>query len=166
MSRPPLALADLVARHRPELLRYLVRLLGDEHDAQDAFQDACLRAHRAFARLVPGSNSRAWLYRIATNCAFTHARGRARRRARTVALDVDGMAAPPGPSPEQTQDGAVVRRAVQALPPRQRAALMLRQFQGLDYADIARSLGGNEAAARANVYQALKKLRATLGGDR
>ena len=43
---------------------------------------------------------------------------------------------------------------------------MLRQFDGLGYAEIAASLGGSEAAARANVYQAVKKLRASLGGDR
>ena len=59
-----------------------------------------------------------------------------------------------------------MKRAVEALPPRQRAALMLRQFQGLGYAEIAASLGGNEVAARANVYQALKKLRAALGEAR
>ena len=166
MSRPPLPLADLVERHRPELLRYLTRLLGDPHDAQDACQDALLRAHRAFARLMPGSNSRAWLYRIATNSAFTHARGRARRRARTAAVEVDGVPATARPSLECADEVVAVRRAVQALPPRQRAALMLRQFQDMAYADIAQSLGGNEAAARANVYQALKTLRAALGGDR
>ena len=59
-----------------------------------------------------------------------------------------------------------MKRAVEALPPRQRAALMLRQFQDLGYAEIAAALGGNEDAARANVYQALKKLRAALGGVR
>ena len=166
MSRPPLPFADLVERHRAELLRYLVRFLGDEHDAQDACQDTLLKAHRAFVRLTPDSNVRAWLYRIATNSARSHARQRARRRARTVHTELDALPAAAGPSPERSEDLRTVERAVQALPPRQRAALMLRRFQGLDYADIARSLGGNEAAARANVYQAVKKLRAALGDGR
>jgi len=164
MRRVPEPLADLVERHRPEILRYLVRLLGDEHDAQDACQDVFLNAHRAFGRLVPGSNSRAWLYRIATNCARSHARRRTRRTVRTVDVDLDGLPAAAGPSVERGEELGAIKRAVQSLPTRQRAALMMRQFEGLDYAAIAQSLGGNEAAARANVYQALKKLRAALGG--
>jgi DNA-directed RNA polymerase specialized sigma24 family protein len=55
---------------------------------------------------------------------------------------------------------------VDALPPRQRAALMLRRFHGLAYAEIAASVGGTETAARANVYQAVRKLRAVLEDDR
>jgi RNA polymerase sigma factor (sigma-70 family) len=56
-----------------------------------------------------------------------------------------------------------VAATVEALPPRQRAALLMRKYQDLDYADIAEALGGTQAAARANVYQALKKLRHQLG---
>jgi RNA polymerase sigma factor (sigma-70 family) len=162
----PRPLADLVERHRPELLRYLVRVLGNEHDAQDACQDALLRAHRAFARLAPDSNVRAWLYRIATNSARNHARGRGRHQGRTVDVDVDGLPAAAERSVERDEQLRAVTRAVQALPPRQRAALMMRQFQGLAYSEIALSLGGTEAGARANVYQALKKLRAALGDTR
>src|SRR5262249_41995487 len=98
MRRPPHALADLVERHRPEILRYLVRLLGNEPDAQDACQDVFLKAHRAFGRLVPGSNCRAWLYRIATNSARSHALRRTRRTSRTVDVDLDGLPAAAGPS--------------------------------------------------------------------
>jgi RNA polymerase sigma-70 factor (ECF subfamily) len=163
MRQAPVPLADLVERHRPAILGYLTRMLGDEHDAQDACQEAFLRAHRAFGRLAPGSNARAWLYRIATNCALNAARHLAGRRARTVDLDLDTLPAAPARDRERLR---AVARAVETLPPRQRAALMLRQFQGLDYAEIAASLGGSEAAARANVYQAVRKLRASLGGDR
>ena len=163
MAPGPASSAELAERYRGELLRYLVRLLGDAHEAEDACQEAFLRAHRAFARLAPDSNSRAWLYRIATNTALDAARRRARQAARTADADLDGLPAA-GVSPEQREQLRAVARAVQALPARQRGALMLRQFQGLGYAEIAASLGGNEAAARANVYQAIKKLRAALGG--
>src|SRR5437879_1394505 len=121
MRQAPVPLADLVERHRPAILSYLMRMLGNEHDAQDACQEAFLRAHRAFARLAPGSNSRAWLYRIATNCALNAARHRARRRARTVDVDVDTLPAAAAPAAERERLRAVAR-AVEALPPRQRAA--------------------------------------------
>jgi len=164
MNRPPASSAELVERHRPELLRYLVRLLGDEDDAQDACQEACLRAHRAFTRLGPDANARAWLYRIATNSALDAARERTRKRARTADIDPDALPAATVAVVEDRAELRVVARAVGRLPPRQRAALMLRRFHDLEYGEIAAALGGNEAAARANVYQAIKKLRAALGG--
>jgi len=164
MVRSALSLADLAERHRPELLAYLVRFLGDEHDAQDVCQETFLRAHRAFARLRPDSNSRAWLYRIATRSALNTLRRRSRIVARRVDIDLDGLPARVTASGEQRIQLAAVTTAVGGLPPRQRAALMLRQFHGLAYAEIAGTLGGNEAGARANVYQAIKKLRAALGG--
>jgi RNA polymerase sigma factor (sigma-70 family) len=165
MNLPAASSAELVERHRPEILRYLVRLLGNPDDAQDTCQDVFLRAHRAFGRLRADSNPRAWLYRIATNSALNAARGRARSATRTADVDCDAVAADTT-SPEDREEVRAVVRAVHALPPRQRAALVLRRFHGLDYAEIAATVGGTEASTRANVYQAVKKLRATVGGAR
>ena len=63
---------------------------------------------------------------------------------------------------EQREQLRAVARAVEDLPPKQRAALMMRRFQGLGYAEIAAALGGSEASARANVYQAIRQLRRML----
>src|SRR2546426_9222571 len=163
MSPLPVTLADLTQRHRGEIVGYLARRLGARQEAEDACQEAFLRAHRAFDRLGPDANSRAWLYRIATNAGLNAARRRSHRAVRAVDVDPDALPAAAGPSLERHEELRVVRRAVDALPPRQRAALMLRQFHDLGYAQIAATLGGNEVAARANVYQALKKLRVALG---
>jgi RNA polymerase sigma-70 factor (ECF subfamily) len=163
MSGQSPTLADLAARHRQEILAYLVRLLGNSHDAQDACQDAFLRAHRAFPRLRHGTNLRAWLYRIATNTALNVARGRARRSAGALDVDPDTLPAAADLAADRRATLRAIARAAAALPPRQRAALMLRQFQGLAYAEIAASLGGSEEAARANVYQAIRTLRRALG---
>jgi RNA polymerase sigma-70 factor (ECF subfamily) len=165
MSETPPALAEIVARHRPELTGYLARLLGNRADAEDACQETLLRAHRAFARLAPASNSRAWLYRIATNCALTALRRRKRTAARGADVDVDLLPAPSA-RPEQRAELRALARAIERLPPRQRVALVLRQFQGLAYAEIAASVGGSEAGARANVYQAIRTLRRALGEGR
>lgn len=164
MTRAPTSFADLAERYQSEILRYLIRLLGNQHDAQDVCQDTLLRAHRAFPRLSPNANGRAWLYRIATNSARNAARQRTRQRARVLHVDLDGLPAS-GTVPEaQRERFRAVTRAVQELPPRQRAALMLRQFHDMTYDDIAACVGGSAAAARANVYQAIKKLRVVLGG--
>jgi RNA polymerase sigma-70 factor (ECF subfamily) len=166
MHASPPQFADVAERHRREILAYLVRLLGDVEDARDACQDAMLRAHVAFPRLRPDSNPRAWLFRIATNAARSTGRRRRRRARRTADVELDGLPAAAVASPEQREDLRIVARAVDALPPRQRAALMLRRFHGLAYAEIAASVGGTETAARANVYQAVRKLRAALEDER
>jgi RNA polymerase sigma-70 factor (ECF subfamily) len=162
MAAPPTSSTELAERHRGEILRYLLRLLGNADDAQDACQQTFLHAHRAFGRLRADSNVRAWLFRIATNTARSAARGHARRTRPLVHVELDGLPGERSASLEQREQLRAVARAVQALPARQRAALMLRRFEGFDYCEIASCLGGNEAAARANVYQALKKLRAVL----
>ena len=80
----------LLERHRGEIAAYLRRLLGDASAAEDAAQDTWLRAHRAFDRLPAEANTRAWLYRIATNRALTMLKQRrtALRRASPVDLDM------------------------------------------------------------------------------
>jgi RNA polymerase sigma-70 factor (ECF subfamily) len=165
MRGPAASFSLLAERRRPEILAYLVRMLGNRDDAEDACQETFLRAHAAFGRLGDDANTRAWLYRIATNTALNLARGRARRTSRLVATDPDTLVGALGTGAEERADLRAVGRAVAALPPRQRAALMLRCYQGLDYAEIAASVGGTAEAARANVYQAVRKLRAALGRD-
>jgi RNA polymerase sigma factor (sigma-70 family) len=161
MRRLPSSL-ELAEKHRAEILAYLVRLLGDVEEARDTCQEVFLNAHRRVGRLRPGSNPRAWLFRIATNAARSAVRRRTRHTRRAADVELDGIPAAATASPEHREDLRRVARIVEALPPRQRAALMLRRFHGLDYAEIADSLGGNEAGARANVYQAMRKLRAAL----
>jgi RNA polymerase sigma-70 factor (ECF subfamily) len=159
MTKP--AFETLVDRHSAELYAYLFRLTRDEADAQDCLQEAYLRAHRAYGRLEAQANTRAWLYRIATNTAFTHLRQRRREAAWRVVEDERLPARDPSPDARAAQREMTVAlaAAVERLPAQQRAALVLRQYQGLSYAETAAALACSEEAARANVYQALKKLR-------
>jgi RNA polymerase sigma-70 factor (ECF subfamily) len=165
-SRQPFDL--LVERHSPELLRYLWRLLGGLEEAEDCLQDVYLRAYRAYSRLPANANSRAWLFRIATNTARTAA-ARAGRRAERVQTLLDELVSE-GYSPEQVVERSEwlrsVEQAVERLPNHQRAALILRKFQGLGYAEIGEVLGCSHAAARANTYQAVRRLRAALAEGR
>ena len=162
MAHSPESFDQVAERYRPELLAYLTRMLGDAHDAEDACQDALLRAHRAFGRLLAGSNTRAWLYKIATNTALNALKRRKRQEANQVDVDLERIPDDANASLEQREQLRAVARAVEDLPPKQRAALMMRRFQGLGYAEIAAALGGSEASARANVYQAIRQLRRML----
>ncbi len=157
----------LVDAYSAELFAYLVRILREAGDAQDCLQEAYLRAYRAYPRLDARANVRAWLYRIATNLAFTQLRRRRREADWQVRADEHQAAA------DASTAGRAIRRlvlarlaaAVERLPAQQRAALVLRRYQGLSYGEVAAALGGTEAAARANVYQALQKLREEFGDE-
>ena len=157
----PPAFDTLVTLHSAALHAYLWRLLRDPADAEDALQETFLRAFKAYGRAANHPNHRAWLYRIATNVARTQQKRAARAAARTSALDPELAAAGPGVAEQvaTAQARQAVAAAVAALPEQQRAALILRKYQELEYAEIAAVLACTEAAARANVYQALKKLR-------
>ncbi len=162
MIQTPVSFDQLAEHHRPELLAYLTRLLGDPHDAEDACQDTLLRAYRAFNRLKPGSNSRAWLYKIATNTALNALKRRTRAASRTSEANINMLPIDSTDTFERRERLRAIAQAVEALPSKQRAALMLRRFQEMGYAEIAATLDCSEAAARANVYQAVKRLREAL----
>jgi len=163
MAKPHASFTELVERHRVELLAYARRLLGHEQDAQDVCQDALLRACRAFGRLSHDANGRAWLYKIVTNTALNAMRRRKSRTAPIADVGIDNLPSSAVLRSDRSGQLAVIGEAVYRLPAKQRAALMQRHFHGLEYAEIALSLGCSEESARANVYQAIKKLRATLG---
>jgi RNA polymerase sigma factor (sigma-70 family) len=156
----PQTLSDfdtLVRTHSREIHNYLWRMLQDQQDAEDALQDCFLRALRAFPRLAPDSNQRAWLFKIATNVALTRLKQRSWLAARTSDLD------PALQADHQSDHGQTtriaVRQAVESLPTKQRAALVLRYYQGLEYTQIGQILDCSAESARANLHQALQKLR-------
>lgn len=151
----------LVEAHSAEIFAYLWRMMGEKADAEDCLQETFLRAFRGYSRLGSDSNYRAWLYKIATNVARTHFSRRKHAAMRRVEIDPSRLQG--GISALDELDRremlSTVLEAVEGLPNKQRAAFMMRKYQGLSYRTIATVLGGTEAAARANVYQALKKLR-------
>lgn len=158
-------IALLLAKHGAELARHIRRIVRDDHATEDLLQDTLLRTHGALGLLRPGSNVRAWLYRIATNAALNHVRGRTRELAalRRYAREADGAISAAADRPATNADAhAALWTRVAALPERQRVALTLRIADELDYAEIARRMGGTEAAARANVHQATNRLKREL----
>jgi RNA polymerase sigma-70 factor (ECF subfamily) len=177
MTTPPLRFETLIERYHDEIYRYLWRLMNSagrtdsDLEAQDLSQEVFLRAYRSFGRLRRDSNHRAWLYKIATNCAYTALKQGQRQDDHSVPLhdQVHEMLAGTEPSPEHRVDVdetlEMVRRAIAVLPSKQRVAVVLRHVQGLDYAVIAQALDCSEDSARANVYQALCRLRRTLAGQ-
>jgi len=172
MTEPAVRFETLIERHHDEIHAYLWRLLrnagGADAEAEDLTQDVFLRAYRAYGRLRAGSNHRAWLYKIATNCAYT-----ALKQRRSVSLDDETRLAEAEEAQVPSLDQQVVAnealeqvgRAIANLPPKQRMAVVLRYVQELDYGSIAQALDCSQDSARANVYQALRRLRQKLAEE-
>lgn len=146
------------------LARYLLR---DEHDAQDAVQDAALRAFRHFDG-YRGGDPRAWLLAIVRNCCRRSQRRRAGRRW----VSFSDLDAPPIHAAQETDAAAVeasnraaVERLVAALPVEFREVLVLRELQGLSYAQISAVVGVPVGTVMSRLSRARKRIAATFGGQ-
>jgi RNA polymerase sigma-70 factor (ECF subfamily) len=178
--------AAVVDPHRRELLAHCYRMLGSYHDAEDAVQETLLRAWRGYDRFEGRSSVRTWLYRIATRVCLTAADNRERRVLPAGLADpaTDGAVPPSARRPEvpwlepipdaafgpDPADVVATREttrlafvaALQDLPARQRAALLLRDVVGLSAAEVAEQLELSVAA----VTSALQRARAQVGWSR
>ena len=145
--------------HRLVVYRFLLRAVGPD-DADDCFQETFLSALRAYPKLRDGSNLRGWVLAIASRKAIDAGRARARRAIPVAEID-DRARATDGSEVSRMALGSVdpLWENVAGLPPRQRVALVHRVVLDRSYAETAEAMGSTEETARANVYQALKKLR-------
>jgi RNA polymerase sigma-70 factor (ECF subfamily) len=158
---------SIVATHHGEIFRYLRRLAWRASEADDLSQETFLRAYRAWGRLTPDANVRAWLFTIASNVYKNHVRSERRRqtahatvRATRHELDLDG----PEEEAMAGEMRSLTQAAIRRLPLKQRLAFTLRKLHELDYEAIGQSLECSPETARAHVFQALRKIRTTLNG--
>ena len=153
---------SVVEIYSEEIFAYLWRWLNGHEDAEDCLQEVFLRAFKAFNRLNEGSNIRAWLYKIATNTAITFRNKRSRREEKELLIEADLRSLEPSPMDQVLSKEQLVSilEAVESLPQKQRAALIMRKYQGFSYDEIAGVLECSQESARANVYQGIRKVRA------
>ena len=152
MTKPPFQ--RFLDAHREDVWRYLVAAVGREA-ADDCFQETFIAAMRAYPR-TRIENPRAWILTIAHRKALDHHRARARR-------PVPIGAVPDAPDPAEAEPlGDGVWERVGDLPPKQRAALLLRFAGDLSHREVAAALGCSEEAARRSAHEGLKRLREEL----
>jgi RNA polymerase sigma factor (sigma-70 family) len=151
------AFETIVSRYRAALLRYAERFLSRER-AEDAVQQSFVSAYEAMLRDDAALNLRPWLYRIAHNTSLNALRDRGLRHAQ---LDegIDGVERP-DQALERRQGLRELLTAVQALPDRQRDAIVLRELEGRSYEEIASQLGVSDGSVRQLLNRARNTLRA------
>ena len=160
------ALRILVERWERPVFAFLVRMLGSPEEAEDLCQDTFIRLIKAADRYQPEGKFPSWLFRIAGN----QARSRLRRRKilRWLPLSEDhDVTASGAPDPHENLVAGESRKFVQAavarLPERQRQALILRQFQDMDYREIAAAMDTTVASVQMLLHRAMTALRTDLG---
>ncbi len=155
----------LVERYWDRLYRWLYHLTHDRHSAEDLTQETFLKALGAVQSFRPGSNFRAWIFRIGHNNFVNQKRSDKRTKQQLP----DDAAAPETTGTEITAESReileVVGQAVADLPADFRSALMLRVDEELSFRDVAKILGTTEETARWRVFKARQKLMKVLSPE-
>ena len=156
----------LFARHHGEIYAYLIRMVRDPELAADLTQDAFVKAYKAHDSLEKAENARAWLYQIAHRVALDHI-----RRGKIVRfLPWTGESRGAVPSAEhlvmEARLSGDLQRALERIPERQRAALLLAELHDLTGLELAAALGVSHVAARALLTRARESLRQALAAER
>ncbi|HKW96285.1 MAG TPA: sigma-70 family RNA polymerase sigma factor [Bryobacteraceae bacterium] len=161
----------LVERHSHSVFRLAFRMTSNEQDAEDLVQETFLRAYKQIARFDGRASFGTWLYRIAANCSLDLIRSRRRRQEQQSPVDAEGFemtaaAAAADPTPDRLAFSGEVqqmlRPALERLSPMERAAFVLRHYEGMCIEDIGAALGVHAGAAKHSVFRAVQKLRRAL----
>jgi RNA polymerase sigma-70 factor (ECF subfamily) len=162
----------LLQRYRTPLVNFLYRMVRDRGTAEDLAQEVFLRVYRARKKYEPSAKFTTWLFRIATNVALNALRD-GRYRQLEVSTDEAREDDQPAVSVPDGRPSAVermmeqdraefIRRAIQTLPEKQRAAVLLHKYHELDYDEIARILECSESALKSLLFRAYETLRVKL----
>ena len=163
--------ALLLERHRIPVIHFVYRMVLNQAVAEELAQEVFLRVYRARLSYEPTAKFTTWLFRIAMHLALNCLRdGRVERSQESLDLETQDTAARQvpdrRPTVEQNLVGQVklaeVRRAIEALPAKQRAAVLMHKYQEMEYSQIARVLNCSESAVKSLLFRAYETLRARL----
>jgi RNA polymerase sigma-70 factor, ECF subfamily len=157
----------LVERYRLRAINFAYRFLGDRQAAEDVAQEAFVRVYQSRQRYHPKAAFSTWFYRILSNLCLNEIRRRTRQPQALQPQDVlatilPDLSASPDAHYQQQEMSAAVRQALGELPDKQRLAVILQRFEGLDYEEIGRIMGTSRGAVDGLLSRAKEALRQKL----
>jgi RNA polymerase sigma-70 factor (ECF subfamily) len=159
------AFEELVIRYQHRVFGVAFRMLGNAAEAEDVAQEAFLRAYRGIAEFRGDSALATWLYAIVSRLALNRLGAGERRVIRqgeeALAFVADGQSGPAAAAEQSELQGAL-HRAIAELPDERRAAIVLRDIEGLSYEEIARALELPVGTVRSRIHRARMDLKAKL----
>jgi RNA polymerase sigma-70 factor (ECF subfamily) len=174
------AFEELVRHYDQAVLRLAMHLTGSDHEAQDIYQEAFLKAYKSVGNFRFECSFYTWIYRIVTNLCLDHLRKRTvRKEDAPVATDASGESydlidrvpdARSGANPERDlmrrELGSRISRALQRLTPRERMVFELKHYHGLKLRTVGEVLNTTEETAKNTLFRATQKLRGALADMR
>jgi RNA polymerase sigma-70 factor (ECF subfamily) len=157
------AFSELVRTHERRAYAVARAIVVNHEDAEDAVQEAFLHAYRALHRFLPDQAFGAWLHRIVANAALDITR---RRKVRDADELPETVASPFRDPAESSELRRRLQEALDTLPARQRAVIVLHDVEGFKHAEIGQTLGIPEGTARSDLHYARSHLREVLGSVR
>ena len=157
------AFSELVRRHQRRAYAVARAIVINHEDAEDAVQEAFLHAYRAIDRFLPDQAFGAWLHRIVANAALDVTR---RRKVRDADELPETVASPFRDPAEKSELRQRLTEALNSLPERQRAVIVLHDVEGYKHAEIGKMLDIPEGTARSDLHYARSQLRLVLGAMR
>jgi RNA polymerase sigma-70 factor (ECF subfamily) len=163
--------ALLLARHRSPVIHFLYRMIQNQAVAEELAQEVFLRVYRSRANYEPTAKFTTWLFRIASHVALNHIRdGKHERNQESLDQENDeGMGRQVAVSELTVEQKMLreakfeeIRRTIQLLPAKQRAAVLMHKYEEMDYAQIAAALECSESAVKSLLFRAYETLRAKL----
>ena len=164
----------LVQKYRRPIISFMYRMAHNSAAAEDLAQEVFLRVYRSRAGYEPSAKFSTWLYRIATNLGVNYARDRRHERPENI-TNLDEADEETGQTPDLADRSptveqdilrrerlAAIRRKVEALPARQRTAVLMHKYQQMDYRQIAEVLKLSESATKSLLFRAYETLRTQL----
>ena len=164
----------LVQKYRRPIISFMYRMAHNAATAEELAQEVFLRVYRSRANYEPSAKFSTWLYRIATNLGVNHARDTRHERAENT-VNLDEPDAETGQTPEladriptvedqilRRERLAAIREKIEALPERQRMAVLMHKYQQMDYRQIAEVLKLSESATKSLLFRGYETLRAQL----
>jgi RNA polymerase sigma-70 factor (ECF subfamily) len=168
--------ALLLERHRGPVIHFLYRMVQNQAVSEELAQEVFLRVYRSRATYEPTAKFTTWMFRIATHLALNWIRDGKKERGQESLNEelLDGaegrgvmrQVADQQPTIEQEMVAKVrvreVRQAIETLPAKQRAAVLMHKYEGLEYSQIARALECSESATKSLLFRAYEALRVRL----
>ena len=162
----------LLEKHRGPVVHFLYRMVQNQAVAEELGQEVFLRVYKSRETYEPTAKFRTWLFRISTHVALNWLRDGRNRQVRT---SIDQGMEEEGPRREIPAGGPTaeqelvnrdrvreIRQAVEALPAKQRAAVLMHKYEEMEYSQIAKALGCSESAVKSLLFRAYETLRARL----
>jgi len=160
----------LLEKHRASVIRFLYRMVQNQAVAEELGQEVFFRVYKSRETYEPTAKFNTWLFRIATHLALNWLREAGNRR---VQASIDEETEGPGrqladnvPNVEEQLVNRArlneIRQAIEALPAKQRAAVLMHKYEEMEYAQIAKALGCSESAVKSLLFRAYETLRARL----